>query len=54
MVEICDSTFLLDCFVGEDISVSAARESIFTLRGDKGEGELRNGEEDSGDETCGV
>lgn len=50
--KICDSTFILGGFEGEDMS--EAREGTFASRGESGDGELRSGEEESGDGTCGV
>lgn len=50
----CDSVFILYGLDGEDMSMSAAREGRFALRGESGDGELRNGEEESGDGTWGL
>lgn len=38
--------------VGLDIISSGSRASRFASRGESGDGELRKGEEDSGDGTC--
>ena len=45
---------VFDTGVGLDIMLSGSRAGRFASRGESGDGELRSGEEDSGDETCGV
>jgi hypothetical protein len=51
----CDGGFDVDfdAGVGLDIMSSGSRAGKFTSRGESGDGEFRNGEEDSGDGMCG-
>jgi len=45
---------VLEAGVGLDISRSGSRAGKFASRGESGEGELRSGDEERGEETCGV
>jgi len=45
---------VFDAGVGLDIISSASRLGRFPSRGESGEGVFRSGEEERGDETCGV
>jgi hypothetical protein len=45
--------FVFDAGVGLDIISSGSRAGRLTSRGESGDGELRSGEEERGDGTCG-
>jgi hypothetical protein len=46
--------FDFDVGVGLDISRSRSRAGRFASRGESGDGEFLSGEEERGDETCGI
>jgi hypothetical protein len=51
--DVVERVALFDAGVGLDIISSGSRTGRLASRGESGDGELRSGEEDNGDGTCG-